>query len=312
MVRGNGRSLAWRVFDAQYWGVPQRRRRIYLVADFRGQRAPEILFEPQSLSGNTSEGREAREEVAAATGNGVEGAKCYCLQGSMVGRADHNGPQGDDINENVCFTLNTIDRHAVCFKAKGAGKINCEPGGVAGAVSSKWAKGTGGPAGDEHYNLVCHPQVTGTLCSSGAGMSRPARMANETDLVVAFCPGGQHDVAHAIRAQASRADKPDSTTYVCYRYQDERIGIVEDKITATMRSESATTDERSVPAYVIQQYAVRRLTPIECERLQGIPDNWTAGGSDTARYKAIGNSLAKPCALFVINQIAEVLRRDNL
>ena len=51
---------------------------------------------------------------------------------------------------------------------------------------------------------------------------------------------------------------------------------------------------------------VRRLTPLECERLQGLPDGWTEGGSDTARYKAIGNGMAQPCADYVLKRIAEV------
>lgn len=53
---------------------------------------------------------------------------------------------------------------------------------------------------------------------------------------------------------------------------------------------------------------VRRLTPLECERLQGLPDNWTAYGCDSKRYKAIGNGMAQPCADFVIEKLAEVLK----
>ncbi len=53
---------------------------------------------------------------------------------------------------------------------------------------------------------------------------------------------------------------------------------------------------------------VRKLTPLECERLQGLPDNWTAYGSDTKRYKAIGNGMAQPCADFVIEKLVEVLK----
>lgn len=56
---------------------------------------------------------------------------------------------------------------------------------------------------------------------------------------------------------------------------------------------------------------VRRLTPLECERLQGLPDNWTEGGSDSKRYKAIGNGMAQPCADFVIEKLAEALRGGN-
>lgn len=74
LVRGDGRSLAWRVLDAQYWGVPQRRRRIFLVTDFGGQCAGEILFESQSMSRDSQEGREAREEVAATFKASTNGA----------------------------------------------------------------------------------------------------------------------------------------------------------------------------------------------------------------------------------------------
>lgn len=56
---------------------------------------------------------------------------------------------------------------------------------------------------------------------------------------------------------------------------------------------------------------VRRLTPLECERLQGLPDNWTEGGSDSKRYKAIGNGMAQPCADFVIEKLVEVLRKEQ-
>ena len=57
---------------------------------------------------------------------------------------------------------------------------------------------------------------------------------------------------------------------------------------------------------------VRRLTPLECERLQGLPDGWTEGGSETARYKAIGNGMAQPCADFVIRRIVEEATNDGI
>ena len=62
-ILGNNFSISWRTFDAQYWGVPQRRRRIYLVADFGGQSAPEILFESESVSGDIAASRETGKEL---------------------------------------------------------------------------------------------------------------------------------------------------------------------------------------------------------------------------------------------------------
>lgn len=65
MVELPDRSVTWRTFDAQYWGVPQRRRRIYLVADFRGQRTAEILFKPESVSGDIAKSGETRQGTSA-------------------------------------------------------------------------------------------------------------------------------------------------------------------------------------------------------------------------------------------------------
>lgn len=75
-IVGNGNSLAWRVYDAQYWGVPQRRKRIYLIADFRSERAGEILFEREGMRGNPEKSGEAWKRAAAY----VEG----CFDGSGI------------------------------------------------------------------------------------------------------------------------------------------------------------------------------------------------------------------------------------
>ena len=204
VIMGNRWSIAYRVFDAKYWGVPQRRKRIHLVADFRGQRAGKVLFERESLRGDFKESRAPWEGVTAdversidttdgkkhtvaytlkirsgcdgggkgsliqenksatlatnndqylfvpveiydCRGNGdgktaptitgdhnnrvtdytacIVEPKTYCLQGSMIGRQDKNGPQGDGVNENISFTLNATDRHGVAYSI-GNGQIN--------------------------------------------------------------------------------------------------------------------------------------------------------------------------------------------
>ena len=149
-ISGDGWSIAYRVFDAQYWGVPQRRRRIYLVADFRDECAQEILFKRESLRGYFEAGRTPWQGIAADAQNcvgtaigGVDrynqsflpglaqtlrapgGGDCtptvlapvavYCHQGNGIDRADTAGCNGKGVCEDKCYTLNTIDRHAVCF-----------------------------------------------------------------------------------------------------------------------------------------------------------------------------------------------------
>ena len=119
-------SLAWRVFDAQYWGVPQRRKRIYLVADFAGGSAGKILFESEGVSGYTPQGFRPWQRSARAFAEGAGASGCVCLndqggmavvslQGSMIGRADKNAPQDSGVNEGVSFTLDAADRHAVAY-----------------------------------------------------------------------------------------------------------------------------------------------------------------------------------------------------
>ena len=158
LIMGDDFSVAWRVLDAQYWGVPQRRKRIYLVADFDGDSAGKILFESEGVSGHSAKMQAARKDFARPAQNGagetgwgkevlndqggsaisVENdlspilraethqhlpivygtgglnAPLVCLQGSMINRAEKNGPRGSGIDEDVSFTLNTADRHAVC------------------------------------------------------------------------------------------------------------------------------------------------------------------------------------------------------
>ena len=139
---GIGYGLAWRVLDAQFFGVAQRRRRVFLVGHFRERPPVEVLFEPDGLQWDTPQSREKRKELAEAAGRGArcaglgEGAgsvagapavhsmhqnqvadasdRCVAIQGSMIGRSDANGPQGSGIEDDgACYTLNCTDRHGV-------------------------------------------------------------------------------------------------------------------------------------------------------------------------------------------------------
>ena len=90
-------SLAWRVFDAQYWGVPQRRKRIYLVADFAGGSAGKILFESEGVSGYTPQGFRPWQGVAGAFAEGAGASGCVCL--------NDQGGSRIDVTENAAATL---------------------------------------------------------------------------------------------------------------------------------------------------------------------------------------------------------------
>lgn len=204
-IMGDGYSIAWRQLDAQYWGVPQRRRRIYLVADFAGQRAGKILFERESLRGDFAPGAAARQRAAAETAGSAGGSD--------------------------------------------------QPAEVIGAFMA----GQGAKAGSIAYSETIAP----TICVSS---NRP-----HAEIMT--------DKAPTLLAQ--------SIAYMCRDSNQIPLKI----------------DEARPP----RKYILRRLTPLECCRLQGFPDDWTAGveGSDAAQYKMWGNGMALPCVLYVMQGIAE-------
>ena len=241
-IVGDGYSIAWRVYDAQYWGVPQRRKRIYLVADFGSERAGEILFERESVRGDSSQGREAWEGAAddAAGGAGrSDHVKClnpwdcqskrqYMINGAYTtlnaGNA-HGGHEGG-------FSLNFVN--PVVYDCRGNGD-GCTVPNLTG----------------DHQNRV----TDYTAICVGNGQLHQTELGDKTGAI--NCMHDQQAVVHS-------ANPP-------------------------------------------RRYIVRRLTPLECCRLQGFPDWWEDGanGSDSARYKMWGNGIALPCAADVMRRIAK-------
>ncbi|MCR0372085.1 DNA cytosine methyltransferase [[Clostridium] innocuum] len=402
MVRGRGADLAWCVYDAQYFGTAQRRRRIFLIADFRGQRSGEILFVPKSLSGYFAAGGTPRQGPAAyaQSGAGTAGAgdvipaismriRCgcegggkgpllqieksgtlatgndqylfapkdaveilndqggdslcvekggvsptlrsqthgnlpitaYAIQGSMIGRADGNGPQGDGINENVSFTLNTIDRHAVCMAT---GQTNAE---IMTEKSPTLVAGHEQP-------IVTHPQIAGTLCASGAGLSRPAGQGNELDFCVmsagfkhkagsqsgsigfqeetapTLLAGQQSAVMKACLIGGAAVMEAQTAAVDCRNLRET------DEVSGTLLAKAASGGySLNYQNPVRTGLCVRRLTPTEAERLQGYPDGWTEAGadgspiSDTKRYQMLGNSIAVPCVAYIMQGITDAVNQ---
>lgn len=444
-IMGDTFSVAWRTLDAQYWGVPQRRKRIFLVADFGGNAAPKILFERQGLRWDFKESREAwqgtagnpersahpastrspivlenhpqdsrvtyakdnvvptltgqmgtggnnvpmimdeamavhltqdptvmngktpcitagnpktgqatvgvvipiadkatrykgggngRNDDGSANGLGVgepgdpantltasdRHAVAYAIQGNMIGRADKNGPQGNGINEEVCFTLNTADRHAVACPV-----VAFEPGAAVRIGGHIYQDGKAGTVRAE------------------PGDNRQA---------VAYAIGRDNlSVTEETAQSLTASDVPGSVAHSVY---PEKSGT----LAAKMAKGTGGPPGDECQNLVSVDYVIRRLTPLECCRLQGFPDNWTesiaienpsaktirewmivwaewwrligrADGiqlpkdakqterwladpvSDSALYKMWGNGIALPCAIFVFEGIMEVLREEE-
>lgn len=272
-IVGEGYSIAWRVLDAKYWGVPQRRKRIYLVADFGGQRAGEILFKREGLRGNFAQSRAARKETAADA-VGSTGGSCgtvYALQGNGIDRSATAGCNGKGWREDVCYTLNTVDRPAVVYSADCRNmRLNEE---ISGTLQ---AKGNGGYSLNYQNPVVYQNPKRGEYVESGVGSTLLVHLAVEPRDIVVYDARGNGD------------------------------GQIVPTLTGD--HESRVTDYTALAVFLekLRRYIVRRLTPLECCRLQGFPDWWEDGvnGSDSARYKMWGNGMALPCVLYVMEGIA--------
>lgn len=295
-VVGTGYAAAWRTLDAQYWGVPQRRKRIYLVADFRDGRAGEILFERESVRGDSAAGRAPWQGASAdapRSAGGSRSARClnpiYALQGNGIDRADTDGCNGRGWREDVCYTLNTIDRSAIGFKTGQGAKARS-------LGESKTVTPTlGSEAGGNSVPAVCYPKVFHSLTAANAGNVESAQQPN------CVC---YPQVARTLTAEADASPCIDrGQNVVCYYARGngdgERIptltGDHENRVTdytevccitgdGTAHAEidmdkSGTLRARHPNIIVVngmppRKYIIRRLTPLECCRLQGFPDGW--------------------------------------
>ena len=121
VILGDGWSIAWRVHDAQFWGVPQRRKRIALVADFGGSTAPEILFERKGLSGNTPQSECEGQEVTGAVGEGSDSAGCYTLKirgGREVDSQGKKAGKGPLVQTELSGTIGVSQDQTLIAKQK--------------------------------------------------------------------------------------------------------------------------------------------------------------------------------------------------
>ncbi|MCM1374035.1 MAG: DNA (cytosine-5-)-methyltransferase [Muribaculum sp.] len=128
MVRSRGGSTAWRMLDAQYWGVPQRRKRIYLVHSFGNDRAGQILFECESVFWDIAPGRAAGQDASGNAGRSTAAADrtptVYTIAGNAIGRMGKNGGNQLGIGQDVSYTLTAADRHCVAVPEREAYRLS--------------------------------------------------------------------------------------------------------------------------------------------------------------------------------------------
>ena len=398
-ILGDQFSLAWRVLDAQYWGVAQRRRRIFLVADFGGLTAPKILFEQERLLGDPAEGQGQGKGVTTTAGNssedsggsrvaeekqvdifafhinqreetinlnGISGAlmattnmqmqtfvaegmrkfesaekeeECLCLNDQGGERMDVSvdvtatlraGMSGHPplvmvIQQGSAGTEETPDpalieeaetggnNQQILFENHGIDARYTGPHEVAPTMSARY--GTGG------NNVPLVSDMPESYCIAGNIIDREVQnggngLGCQPDISYTLTSADRHAVfsrqrsdeflQNRVTATQSARQHKDATDLVCEPYQNTvgTIGYTDHK---GINNQYVSEDK----CIVENRRLIRRLTPLECERLQGFPDHWTdiPGASDSARYKALGNSVAIPCVDFVLRGIAYFLRK---
>ena len=275
-------EIAWRVLDAQYWGVPQRRRRVFLVADFgtATRCAGEILFEPESVRWNPAPCERTGKGIAA----GAERGTRTTVIGGMVaaGFIGKAAPSAGSIGyeQELSPTLMAEKlQHVAIYDMTHADEVmRPVKDGIVPTLNARM--GTGG-------NQV---PVVHSYCIAGNTIDRKTENGGNgkgvlEEAVYTLNTVDRHAVAEIYGAKS---------------FSEYEKGQV-----ATLRAAGGSLGGGS-ENLALSHSIVRRLTPTECERLQGLPDGYTTGGSDTARYKALGNGMAQPCANYVIRRIVEV------
>ena len=243
----------------------------------------------------------------------------FCIQGNTIDRADTAGANGAGVKEDVCYTLNTIDRPAVAFA------LDCRNMTANEELSATLqAKGNGGQSLN-YINPVAEPLIYDAR-GNGDGITSPTMTGDHnsrvTDYTAITLQGDT--VAGALLARDYKGPgRADSLGRVIAQPvgADLYNGTLTGDKAATLTTATGQGGANTGPSVIekIIRWIVRRLTPTECERLQGYPDGWTDLGewvdskgkthkdADTPRYKALGNSIALPQWYYVLGGIADRL-----
>ncbi len=286
-IAGNGWSLAWRQLDAQYWGVPQRRKRIALVADFRGQRAAEILFERTSLSRNPDESIKTWEAFTRTSGASVAGHDRIFGAGNFATGETKSERARRSLREGTGRVLESDHRETstrctepVAYTLKI--RSGCEGGGK-GAL---WQTEKSATLSTLQDQTLFQPVVYDAR-GNGDGRTCPTITGDHENRITDY-------TAIAIERKTFNEQ-----SFSHYKESDK---------CSTLKAKAGNIGNGSecLIAEKVIRWIVRRLTPVECERLQGYPDDYTNIGdwtdskgkkhkyADSPRYKALGNSIALP------------------
>lgn len=306
-----GYGLAWRVLDAQFFGVAQRRRRLFVVGrlgDGGARLACEVLLEREGLRGDPQTGREKRAELARRAGAGAQGAG-----GPLAVRTANTSSNGWGVSDRA-HALDASGPEAVCVPENA---INRPGGGTNGPMA--YGPGEPSPTLRASKDVPAVSYGFKYHASAGAGTvgleaeTCPTQIAGKPPAVVT---SGGADVFPTLAATDGKYQFADNQSVDSGRLVmmaanqrgEVRLEGGDGQVCGAML---ASRGGKQLQA-VTDGWVVRRLTPLECERLQGMPDGWTRVPyrgrpaeecPDGPRYKAIGNSMAVPVMRWIGRRI---------
>lgn len=311
-IMGDGYSIAWRTLDAEYWGVPQRRKRIFLVADFGGGRAPEILFKRNGLQrgfkacGKTRERASAPVESGAGVSDSAEGFKAGAgAKAGNIGYSAGISPtlQAEQETHCLCYAIGNGQADNTGLH-KTVGALNCMHDREAVIYDCR-GNGDGATCptitGDHNNRVTDYTAI----CIAGNAIDRKIKNGGNGK-------GVSQDVAYTLNTvdrhvvMAEQIYSLDRAAFNQGENAKYDFSVQENMAQAVVARGSGAIAN-------IGKMIVRRLMPVEEARLQGFPDWWCADipHKDTPEYRMWGNGVALPCVLYVIEGILEILNNGS-
>jgi DNA (cytosine-5)-methyltransferase 1 len=308
-----GYGFAYRVLDAQYFGVAQRRRRVFVVGYLGDWRpASEVLFESDCLRGNPPPSREKREGLASYTPSSIagyrEGVGTLRANGGDIGGGSENliasrmVAFGEYVNDDTASAMKARDYKDATdlvsvYETHPADSRVRDMGEVCQTVTSRW--GTGGG------NV---PLVQRAF--------RKSRRAQSVEDHESWVEDGKANTINLFDQGDIRTTHAIVTPPTAYSIREDAIAnnfsATPLEVTPALQALRPSVQSHHAQTFLAQSVGVRRLTPIECERLQGFGDNYTnvpwrkaEESPDSQRYKALGNSMAVPVMAWIGKRINE-------
>lgn len=305
-------DIAWRVLDSRYFNVAQRRERVFVVVDFGGERCDEILALTEGLRGDSPKGRAAGQDVAGTLGGGAQ-SRGWCddldRAGAFVTAATlstrYGAQSGQDIGQPGMLVAHTLRADGFDASEDGTGRgvpLVCD------TMRSHPRPGSNSTGLVIPFDTtqVTQPQYRGR-CLPGDPCHTLASAAHAPAIAFNWQNGGGYGEAHDGLAVSEEHTPPMSRSQVAavaFQVLQQNTGRGGNRQVLGMDEPHPTMNQRR-PNALASSSGVRRLTPRECERLQGFPDDWTGipGMADGPRYKCLGNAVTVNVAEWLAGRI---------